>query len=130
MFPGHWVIRRESIFFATDDDDVTLDSCADSVSLVASRVTSSVEEEVGSDEDLDGFVEDEGELYEWEDELIPDALDILRVSKRASTSMFQRRLKIGYNRAARIMEILEREEIVGPDNGQQPREILKDLERL
>ena len=67
---------------------------------------------------------------EWEDELIPDALDILRVSKRASTSMFQRRLKIGYNRAARIMEILEREEIVGPDNGQQPREILKDLERL
>ncbi len=54
--------------------------------------------------------------------------NVLRSSKRASTSMLQRRLKIGYNRAARIMEILEDEGIVGPENGQNPREILKDLD--
>jgi S-DNA-T family DNA segregation ATPase FtsK/SpoIIIE len=66
----------------------------------------------------------------WEDDMVPDALEVLRVSKRASTSMLQRRLKIGYNRAARIMEILEKEGIVGPENGSSPREILQDIELM
>ena len=90
-------------------------------------------EEVQRHIDREGDDADNGQSKgnrEWDDDLIPDALEILRSSKRASTSMFQRRLKIGYNRAARIMEILEREQIVGPDNGQQPREILKDIELL
>jgi len=65
---------------------------------------------------------------EWEDELVPDAIEVIRTSKRASTSMLQRRLKIGYNRAARIMEILEAEGMVGPENGSSPREILMDLD--
>lgn len=65
---------------------------------------------------------------EWGDELVPNAIEILRTSKRASTSMLQRRLKIGYNRAARIMEILEAEGIVGPENGSSPREILMELQ--
>ncbi|MBC2602838.1 DNA translocase FtsK [Puniceicoccus vermicola] len=65
---------------------------------------------------------------DYEDELVPQALDVLRSSKRASTSMLQRRLRIGYNRAARIMEILEDEGYVGPENGSSPREILRDLD--
>lgn len=65
---------------------------------------------------------------DWEDDMVPAAIEVIRNSKRASTSMLQRRLKIGYNRAARIMEILEAEGIVGPENGQNPREIIKDLE--
>jgi len=65
---------------------------------------------------------------EWDDELVPDAIEVIRNSKRASTSMLQRRLKIGYNRAARIMEILEAEGMVGPENGSSPREILMDLD--
>lgn len=64
----------------------------------------------------------------WDDNLVPQAINVIRSSKRASTSMLQRRLRIGYNRAARIMEILEDEGIVGPENGQNPREILKDLD--
>lgn len=67
---------------------------------------------------------------EDEDELVPQAIDVIRNSKRASTSMLQRRLRIGYNRAARIMEILEDKGIVGPENGAQPREILQDLDNL
>ncbi len=67
---------------------------------------------------------------EWDDDLVPQALEVLRTSQRASTSMLQRRLKIGYNRAARIMEMLEAEGIVGPENGSNPREILKDLNDL
>lgn len=79
---------------------------------------------------IDG--EDEASLMNntYEDELVPDAIGVLKASKRASTSMLQRRLKIGYNRAARIMEILEDEGIVGPENGSSPREILKDLDML
>jgi len=62
------------------------------------------------------------------DELISDAIDVLRSTKRASTSMLQRRLRIGYNRAARLMEALEDQGIVGPEEGSKPREILVDLD--
>ncbi len=65
---------------------------------------------------------------EESDELLPDAIDVLRSTKRASTSMLQRRLRIGYNRAARLMEALEARGIVGPENGSSPREILVDLD--
>jgi S-DNA-T family DNA segregation ATPase FtsK/SpoIIIE len=63
-----------------------------------------------------------------DDDLLPDAIDVLRSTKRASTSMLQRRLRIGYNRAARLMEVLEERGIVGPENGSSPREILVDLD--
>jgi len=62
------------------------------------------------------------------DDLLPDAINVLRSTKRASTSMLQRRLRIGYNRAARLMEVLEERGIVGPENGSSPREILVDLD--
>ena len=80
--------------------------------------------------------EEEGEGGEGEDDLGDDeelysqALDVLKSTKRASTSMLQRRLRIGYNRAARIMEIMEDKGIVGPENGSSPREILTDLDAL
>ncbi len=78
------------------------------------------EEEDGGDDDDMG---DDGDLYQ-------QALDVLRSTKRASTSMLQRRLRIGYNRAARIMEIMEEKGIVGPENGSSPRDILVDLDSL
>ena len=71
---------------------------------------------------------DEGISSEDSDELLPNAIDVLRSTKRASTSMLQRRLRIGYNRAARLMEELEERGIVGPENGSSPREILVDLD--
>jgi S-DNA-T family DNA segregation ATPase FtsK/SpoIIIE len=52
---------------------------------------------------------------EWDDAMIPKALEILRSSDRASTSLLQRRLKIGYNRAARIMETLAEKGLVALD---------------
>ncbi len=65
-----------------------------------------------------------------DDDLLPQAIDVLKSTRRASTSMLQRRLRIGYNRAARLMELMEQKGIVGPENGAQPREILADLDRL
>ena len=79
---------------------------------------------------IDGNTDEALAKNTYEDELVSDAIGVLKASKRASTSMLQRRLKIGYNRAARIMEMLEDEGIVGPENGSSPREILKDLDML
>ena len=81
-----------------------------------------------SEDDEDGAEGgDDGDLGD-DDELFHQALDVLRSTRRASTSMLQRRLRIGYNRAARIMEIMEDKGIVGPENGSSPREILVDLD--
>ena len=81
-----------------------------------------VKTEGGEGEDID----------DEEAQLIRDVLDVLRVTRKASTSMIQRKLKIGYNRAARIMDDLEERGIVGPDNGNaaQGREILVDLDSM
>jgi S-DNA-T family DNA segregation ATPase FtsK/SpoIIIE len=76
---------------------------------------------------LDDNKKGKGDDEEWDDDLIPAALEVLRSTQRASTSILQRRLSIGYNRAARIMELLEAEGYVGPENGSKPREILKEL---
>ena len=80
-------------------------------------------DEDGDDADSDGDLGDDEELYN-------QALDVIKSSKRASTSMIQRRLRIGYNRAARIMDLMEQKGIVGPENGSSPREILADLDSL
>ncbi len=81
------------------------------------------EEEEGED----GEGEEEGDMGD-DSALFQQALDVLKSTKRASTSMMQRRLRIGYNRAARIMDLMEDKGIVGPENGSSPREILVDLD--
>jgi S-DNA-T family DNA segregation ATPase FtsK/SpoIIIE len=58
------------------------------------------------------------------DELYFKALDIIKIEKKASTSFLQRKLQIGYNRAARIIETMEKEGIVGQANHVGKREIL------
>jgi S-DNA-T family DNA segregation ATPase FtsK/SpoIIIE len=63
-----------------------------------------------------------------EDKLVPNAIEVIRMTQRASTTMIQRRLRIGYTRAARIMDILEERGIVGPQIGSGTREILIDLD--
>lgn len=59
-----------------------------------------------------------------DDPLLDDAVKILLDAQKASTSLLQRRLKIGYSRAARIIDILEDKGVVGPNEGSKPREIL------
>ncbi len=81
------------------------------------------------EDDEEGDDGDDEELGN-DEELYNQALDVLKSTRRASTSMLQRRLRIGYNRAARIMEIMEEKGIVGPENGSSPREIIADLDAL
>ncbi len=58
------------------------------------------------------------------DELVPQAADVIFETKQASVSMLQRRLKLGYSRAARIVDQLEELGILGPYEGSKPRQIL------
>ena len=65
---------------------------------------------------------------EEDDELLEQAVEIIRQTHRASTSSLQRRLRIGYTRAARLIDLLEERGVVGPPRGSDPREILIDLD--
>jgi DNA segregation ATPase FtsK/SpoIIIE, S-DNA-T family len=67
---------------------------------------------------------DEIEDGEGSDELIGDAIDVIRKTDQASVSMLQRKLKIGYSRAARVMDQLEEKGVVGPYKGTKARDIL------
>lgn len=64
-----------------------------------------------------------------EDELLAEAKEIIVAAGKASTSFLQRRLRIGYSRAASILDMLEETGIVGPSNGSKPREILISKEQ-
>jgi S-DNA-T family DNA segregation ATPase FtsK/SpoIIIE len=67
-----------------------------------------------------GIDEDEG--------LIQQCIEVIRSEQKASVSLLQRRLRLGYTRAARIMDELENRGIVGPGKGAEPRDILIDLD--
>ena len=60
-----------------------------------------------------------------EEALLQKCLDVIVASDRASTSMLQRKLRLGYNKAARIMDELEQRGCIGPANGSAPRDILR-----
>jgi S-DNA-T family DNA segregation ATPase FtsK/SpoIIIE len=68
------------------------------------------------------------EISDEDEELVEKCIEIIRQEKRASTSLLQRRLRLGYTRAARIVDILEQRGILGPGEGAKPREILVDLD--
>jgi len=69
------------------------------------------------------FTDEDGELSEDEDELFVDALKIVEETRKASASYLQRRLSIGYNRAARLIEKMEELGYVGPQQGSKPRDV-------
>ena len=73
------------------------------------------------------FEPEQGASGEDED-LIQQCIEVIRSEQKASVSLMQRRLRLGYTRAARIMDELELRGIVGPSKGAEPRDILIDLD--
>ena len=69
-----------------------------------------------------------GSGSEADDELFQDAVRVVCEAGRASTSTLQRRLRIGYGRAAHLIDLMEKDGIVGPPDGTRPRELLKSRE--
>ncbi len=81
-----------------------------------------IDDEIFIDDDEDDYTSFEEENIN--DPLMNRALEIVTTAGKASASYLQRRLKIGYNRAARLVEEMERKGIVGPQNGSKPRDLL------
>ena len=73
-------------------------------------------------------IEDMNQQEEYDDPLYNEIVDFVVTSGKASASLLQRRFKLGYNRAARIVDLLEERGIIGPPNGSKPREVLVKLE--
>ena len=121
--PGAAKITRAQGVLITDSE---IQACVDFISKqgkpsyemeitqqLAKATGSSMSEESGCDED---------------EELIQQCIEIIRSEQKASVSLMQRRLRLGYTRAARIMDELEGRGIVGPSKGAEPRDILIDLD--
>ena len=75
--------------------------------------------------DMDGYASDE----EYDDPIYNEVVDFAVSSGKISASLIQRRFRLGYNRAARIIDLLEERGIIGPANGSKPREVLVKLEK-
>ncbi len=121
--PGSSAFARAQGAFVSDDE---INGIVEFLKINGPpQIIEEVQEQVEStgQEDLLGG---EGENSE-EDPMARKAIEIIRSTKRASTSNLQRKLSIGYNRAARIMDDLEDRGLVGPDVPGQGREILMDL---
>lgn len=75
-----------------------------------------------------GADDDEEDVSDEDEELVQKCIEVMREERKASTSLFQRRLRLGYTRAARILDILEARGYVGPGDGAKPREILRSVD--
>jgi S-DNA-T family DNA segregation ATPase FtsK/SpoIIIE len=77
---------------------------------------------------LESKEDDEGKEGEEYDEKYDEAVALVARTRQASISMIQRRLRVGYNRAARMIEVMEKEGVIGPSDGIKPREVyVRDL---
>jgi len=81
-----------------------------------------LDEKEGSPDSFFGSIDD----GEEDDDLYEDAKQAVLEAGKASTSYLQRKLRIGYSRAARLIDILEEKGIIGPQQGSKPRDILLD----
>lgn len=112
------LIRAQGAFLSDEEINGLVD---------ALKVNGEPEFEDDIQQQLDAAGEDGGfgDDGDWNDSLAPQAIKIIKENNRASISLIQRKLKIGYPRAAALMDELEEKGIVGPDNGpSNPREIL------
>jgi len=120
--PGSAKLIRAQGALITDQEILSI------VGFIAKQAKPSYEMEIhqqltqpaASFENENGIDEDE--------ELIQQCIEVIRSEQKASVSLMQRRLRLGYTRAARIMDELENRGIVGPSKGAEPRDILIDLD--
>jgi DNA segregation ATPase FtsK/SpoIIIE, S-DNA-T family len=120
--PGTSRLVRSQGVLVTDDEIHRL------VSFVSAQAQPSFDADVQTQ--LESSSSPEEDVTEEDEELVNRCLEIIRQEKKASTSMLQRRLRLGYTRAARVVDILERRGILGPGEGAKPRQILVDLDAL
>jgi len=119
--PGSSKLIRAQGAFVSDDE------VAHVVDFIKKQSRPSYEAEIHQKLSKPSASED-AELSDDDAEMVRKCFEVMRQEKRASTSMFQRRLRIGYNTAAWITDWMEQNGLVGPKDGAKDREILVDLD--
>jgi S-DNA-T family DNA segregation ATPase FtsK/SpoIIIE len=99
--------------------DAYIDEISEEITLTAAAVSN---DKSIFESTLDGDTDEDDEMYE-------EARICVMEAGKASTSYLQRKLKLGYARAARLMDKLEERGVIGPGDGAKPREVLEKIER-
>jgi S-DNA-T family DNA segregation ATPase FtsK/SpoIIIE len=127
LAPGTATLQRVQGAFISDEDVTRIVAFLREKNGAPEFVAAVQEALDRADDDGEGGDGEGGEGGPSDDPMVAKAWDIIRQSRRASVSFLQRRLSIGYGRAARIMDILEEQGYIGPDQGPgSPREILRE----
>lgn len=114
------LVRAQGALITDDEAQALVDACS---SQGKPRFERDAQDAIES-----GTLSDDGEeITDADEETLEKCLEVICTEKKASTSLLQRRLRLGYTRAARMIDILESRGIVGPGEGAKPREILVDL---
>ena len=115
--PGSAKLERAQGAFVTDAEiERLIDHCA-------AQAKPQFEKEIQASINGEGSDDDEDEVSQADEELIMKCIEVVRQEQKASTSLLQRRLRLGYTRAARMVDILEQRGIVGPGEGAKAREV-------
>jgi S-DNA-T family DNA segregation ATPase FtsK/SpoIIIE len=118
--PGSAKLERAQGAFVSDEEvEQIVNFCANQTEQRFEESIQKVIESGGSDGDGGGE-----EVSDADEEALERCMEVLRAEGKASTSLLQRRLRLGYTRAARMIDILEARGIVGPADGAKPREVL------
>ena len=120
--PGSAKLIRAQGSLITDQEILSI------VGFIAKQAKPSYELEIHQQLSRAGTGIDEAAGIDEDEEIIQQCIEVIRSEQKASVSLLQRRLRLGYGRAARIMDELENRGIVGPSNGAEPRDILIDLD--
>ncbi|MEO6847851.1 MAG: DNA translocase FtsK [Chthoniobacterales bacterium] len=115
------LIRAQGVFVSEEEIHKIVD-------FVSKQTTPQFEPSIH--EKLTATTRPEEDVTAEDEELVAKCLDIIKQERKASTSMLQRRLRLGYTRAARVVDILELRGVLGPKDGAKDREILVDLDSL
>lgn len=120
---GAQPVRSQGALVTDDEIHALVEHCVAQGKPVFDVKVDDESGEFGDEDDMgeDGVSSDEQECLE-------KCLEVIRQEKKASTSLLQRRLRLGYGKAARMIDILEDRGIIGPGEGAKPREILVQMD--
>ena len=115
--------RIQGAYVSEDEINKLVDFCASQQKAVYDDTFTS---EAGNTT-TDGFTSDSNDV-EQDDPIYNEALEFIVSTGKASASLLQRKFKLGYNRAARLIDLFEERGIIGPQQGSKPREVLYKVE--
>jgi S-DNA-T family DNA segregation ATPase FtsK/SpoIIIE len=127
-------VRIQGAFISTEETERLMEWYKDRTPAAADKAKREIVEQIAAIEDAEAKEEGRGPSDEGapgeRDSLFRQAAEVCIQNQLGSTSLLQRRMSVGYGRAARIIDQLEQAGILGPANGSKPRDVLVGLEEL